>query len=576
MERTAAEEQRKAEASRKVQEAASETYRIAIEAALEAGARLGAAQILAAEALDRAMDETLGAGVSEEAQLAARERVVKAVRLMAEGADGEAAAARSRKQVDGVVDPESLHDRSLDSEVIFDKGRRRERRNLVATGAAKDEVTIAFYPGGRGPRLIPSPHTNPDAPIADVSVVSVLSPSGSGQSIPPPMCPLRLVDLMEEALHVAADTPSSEEKMWDPTVAALSDGAAAAAERARSRTQGSMGRMLTAAAEGWGTPSLPNWLGLSARARTGPGPGLGIERDGRHERALARRDLAKRALGSGFEAVAAVRAHDVQWPGRGGDNASGNMGQGGEQGQRQRQSKIGPGSGTLPVQFTGFTWDGVTVVMKEVVPGCARVAQPVTPNFVDVQKMKDLQSWESTWVGYYGDRGSVPEEEEQNGSGVDDVDVDSGGKRPCLVVEAMVVPSKDIVVDIIVPVSKQDTHRNEHGPQSVALWLPLSLCAYLPLALRGRLLSSGQCYLRFVIRYISLFCSTGGLVKLGIRIRASPSGIQLLIVPSVSSVCDVPHPHSRIRMYVPGCLLKISAMGLAPGAVILRDPFVKV
>lgn len=110
------------------------------------------------------------------------------------------------------------------------------------------------------------------------------------------------------------------------------------------------------------------------------------------------------------------------------------------------------------MQLTGFTWDGMTVVMKEVVPGCARVAQPVTPNFVDVQKNNDVSSWDSSWANFYEDRDAVSEEEEQNSSekkrsGDEGVDAGSAGKRACLAVEAMVIPSADIVVDIIVPVS---------------------------------------------------------------------------------------------------------------------------
>ena len=189
-----------------------------------------------------------------------------------------------------------------------------------------------------------------------------------GDPLPPRACPRRLVSLLEEALYVESRKVASES---DPAVSAgngdarsggnvggdggggggdnnssnkttafnskqqqqqqrkwpeaeraaaaavaealTDDGAAAAAERARSRAQGVAGRY-GGAEEGPPPRSLPTWLAGAWGMGGGRGGVAGGRRgDGRvAESAVARKVVASKALGSGFEAVAAYRAHDTE------------------------------------------------------------------------------------------------------------------------------------------------------------------------------------------------------------------------------------------------------------------------
>eukprot|EP00752_Nemacystus_decipiens_P008487 g7584.t1 len=404
--------------------------------------------------------------------------------------------------------------------------------------------------------------------------------------IPPPRCPSRLVALLEEALHVEARSkataagvkpspfPGAYEAVggttattaaavaenpaaaggpadstgvhtkrgeddrkdaagpptdsgWSPAVvtALIADGAAAAANRARSRAErgddplSTLGRARWEASLGRGV--LPTWLGgvagleweegtagakiaataaVAASATETVSPGA----------VLPRSVVAQQALGSGFKAVAAYRAHEVEgWSGGvagfGSGSSSGHKGPSGtSKGDGIINAKIGDGEGSpptksattesppgasedegersLPVRFTGFTWDGITVVAKETVAGCARTARPAPPPPTLSDPRGDTSwLWEDDdsalseyWVP--GDaaaaraEAAAPEKDgageeravgrrdsfgEGGGGGSGRVEGGGGGRArsPCLKVEAAFVPTESIVVDIVVPVS---------------------------------------------------------------------------------------------------------------------------
>lgn len=301
--------------------------------------------------------------------------------------------------------------------------------------------------------------------------------------IPPPMCPPRLVDLLEEALHVDAKRPitpreiakssrsagqsrrqmkrtedggsstsssssirgssttkaghwsGNEEKFWWSAVTLAENGAPAAVQRSRSRAEegGAGGNLWQPAGH------LPTWLGGVGGGGAGGGRGWG--RDGDNNAVATPRSLvAQQALGSGFKAIAAYRAHDTK---------------GGLKGALERGGNGDDSDDRLPVRLTGFTWDGVTVVAKETVAGCARVAD---------SRLANQKTPSRTVPPRKEAQGSTPPVQKGDGgehSWEDVVDVSGGGaeggnggssRRMCLEVEEAFVPSAETVVDIIVPV----------------------------------------------------------------------------------------------------------------------------
>ncbi|CAN0057895.1 unnamed protein product, partial [Ectocarpus sp. 13 AM-2016] len=280
---------------------------------------------------------------------------------------------------------------------------------------------------------------------------------------------------------------------WSPAVAValLQDGAAAAEDRARSRAERGDGKGNGLGRELWepslGGGVLPSWLsGIAAdwgREIAAKQQAAAVAAPATPAAAavavLPRSIVAQQALGSGFQAIAAYRAHEVTgWKG------------GGDSGSVQNKVEGGPaGSGVgsiteppvgedekkfLPVRFTGFTWDGSTVVAKETAPGCARTAKP-PPTKLSTPRQKLFEP--SEW-GEDDDR-SLPPSSDGGGGGGDAGSLDGGGaaaqarrgmaessgggggggmegrlrQQPCLEVEAAFVPTRDIVVDVVVPVS---------------------------------------------------------------------------------------------------------------------------
>ena len=479
---------------------------------------------------------------------------------------------------------------------------------------------------GAGPRTADSSET---AEIGGVSPVPRLdSPDGDSKKeggeeedgsaergwridpddpIPPPGCPSRLVELLEEALHVEArskktaampglfpgggavvaaaaiTTAASIAELpaagtsgyttreddrkdnaapaagWSPAVVAalIADGAAAAANRARSRAEAERGDGLgnTLGRARWeaslGSGVLPTWLGgvtglewgggttgkkTAETATAGEGAAAA---ETINPAMLPRSVVAQQALGSGFKAIAAYRAHEVEgWNGGGaaGSNSSGdkdppgaagvgtskaNGGEGSPPRSRSRsRSATGPpangagedsedeGERPLPVRFTGFTWDGITVVAKETVAGCARTARSAPPALLSAPPPLETTSWGSADPGMdyddsalseyraaedtaqdaavaaraeaaapekdggrqdiaVGRRGDLGVGVGVGGGGSGRVGQGGGGKaRPqCLKVEAAFVPTETIVVDVIVPVreTRRDKSRVECG-----------------------------------------------------------------------------------------------------------------
>ena len=309
--------------------------------------------------------------------------------------------------------------------------------------------------------------------------------------IPPPACPSRLVELLEEALRVearprkvvtgsgstsAASKPepipgadaalaatagtgagdsadhtaghanrgdgvgrdnAAPDVGWSPAAMAalMVDGAAAAADRARSRAErgdgvgDTLGRARWEASLGRGV--LPTWLagaaGVEWKEETARTKATGAATAGpagavSSSAVLPQSVVAKQALGSGFQAIAAYRAHEVEGWNEGGDAGGGGGGVSSSSGGvAQRPGGAAPeiangdgstaaakttdggstrsttqppdgssnegeaegstaqgeaGARLLPVRLTGFTWDGTTVVAKETVAGCARTARP--------------------------------------------------------------------------------------------------------------------------------------------------------------------------------------------------------
>lgn len=245
---------------------------------------------------------------------------------------------------------------------------------------------------------------------------------------PPPMCPSRLVELFEEALNVEAGKSGisgpmniSRSSEWSERVAGMD-----AIDRWLGGSQGSI---------------IPTWLEWAFPSR------------GRVSDERLKQELAIRSLRSGFQAIAAYRAHDTAKGIEGNDELDAEDG-GGASKRKDR---------TFPLRVTGFTWDGVTVVAKETVPGCARVARPTAPTvgpegdwsslsdvyddddpgffWEEFENVDDLDAASSSSNMIEGD-GSVEKRE----------DVARGGKSPCLRVEEAMVPTVATVVDIIVPV----------------------------------------------------------------------------------------------------------------------------
>lgn len=433
----------RADISRNAQEAIAATYRNSVQAAMAAGASPRAAELLASEAVGKAVMKTKGIGVSEEEQRSAYERVVKATKYMAN--ENNAAGDRSPSEP---------------ADMIMDMGRRRRRRRLSETNIPNEVTTTSRSSSRRISSLWKARETAgagavgagvkaPPPLDGEHPVMEAWESIASNERTPPQLCPPRLVGLMEEALRIAAAT-TSQANDWNPTWSALPGGAAAAAERARATSQGAGGR--SASGGGWRKEALPKWLGSVLGRDRGQEPW----------------NLAHRALESGFEAVAAFRAHDVEWPGRESSGVDGD-------GTRVMDGGNAGFGLHFPLHLTGFTWDGATVVMKEVVPGCARVTQPVTPAAVDVSKTHVPSSLGERFTLFsdLGDNKPSPggdgQEDGKAGGKRDKTQVGqinkgvprdavgaggAGEKRACLSVEAVVVPTTDIVVDIIVPVSR--------------------------------------------------------------------------------------------------------------------------
>ncbi|CAN0173813.1 unnamed protein product, partial [Ectocarpus sp. 12 AP-2014] len=296
--------------------------------------------------------------------------------------------------------------------------------------------------------------------------------------------------------------PSEEEEEkpghdsnWSPAVAValLQDGAAAAEDRARSRAERGDGKGNGLGRELWepslGGGVLPSWLsGIAAdwgreiaakqqAAAAAPAPAPAPPAAAAVA-VLPRSVVAQQALGSGFQAIAAYRAHEVTgWKGGGDSGSIQNKVEGGSAGSgvgSTTEPRDGGGEKPLlPVRFTGFTWDGSTVVAKETAPGCARTAKP-PPTKLSTPRQKLFEP--SEW-GEDGDRSLPPSSDGSDGGG-DAGSLDGGGaaaqarrgmaesggaggagmegrlrQQPCLEVEAAFVPTRDIVVDIVVPVS---------------------------------------------------------------------------------------------------------------------------
>ena len=263
--------------------------------------------------------------------------------------------------------------------------------------------------------------------------------------MPPPACPSKLVELLEEALHAATSKGS----------VTVHNGAAAATERARSRViMGSFDRWL-GGTQGY---SIPTWLKWAS-----PGEGGGVS---------VQQQLVFRSLESGFQAIAAYRAHDTKY---------------GIGTERKGDAPTKRGIASLPLRLTGFTWDGVTVVAKETVPGCARIAQAMIPTlapnhgwtFSEVLSDDDGGFFKKSGMdGYHGlgtyrnsevegqrDEGEDRDggrNEEEDGKGYGNRDGENGrqetedragrGKGSCLRLEAAMLPTAATVVDMIVPV----------------------------------------------------------------------------------------------------------------------------
>lgn len=227
---------------------------------------------------------------------------------------------------------------------------------------------------------------------------------------PPPMCPSRLVELFEEALIVAAGGPlnTSRESDWSKR------GGMGAIDRWLRGPEGSI---------------IPTWLEWAFPSRS---------------TVSVQEELALRSLRSGFQAIAAYRAHDTAKGIQGSDEGDG--------------SKIRGRS--FPLHVTGFTWDGVTVVAKETVPGCARVAQPTVGPEGDWPSLSAVYGDDDPGF-FWGEFVNVDELDAASGSNnivegdgyvEEREDAARGGKRPCMRVEQAMVPTAATVVDIIVPV----------------------------------------------------------------------------------------------------------------------------
>ncbi|CAM9851446.1 unnamed protein product, partial [Ectocarpus fasciculatus] len=305
--------------------------------------------------------------------------------------------------------------------------------------------------------------------------------------------------LLQSADPPGEEKPDQEDSNWSPAVAValLQDGAAAAEDRARSRAERGDGKGNGLGRELWepslGGGVLPSWLSgiaedwgreIAAAAAAAAAPTVAA--------LLPQSVVAQRALGSGFQAIAAYRAHEVTgWKGGGliGGGGGGGVQKKAEGGPAENGRSGGGGVGStteppvgdgderplLPVRFTGFTWDGSTVVAKETVPGCARTAKPPPTKLSTI-----TPHWELLEPSEWGedDDQSVPPSSEGDG-GVVAGSLDGGGaaaqarrrmmaesggggdggrdgrlrQQPCLKVEAAFVPTRDIVVDIVVPVS---------------------------------------------------------------------------------------------------------------------------
>lgn len=314
---------------------------------------------------------------------------------------------------DGLEPHELEQEQHLDNdEIAAGGGPHYGRRRMDAKGA----------PGGGGPSsttivLSNKVHSNKvqQSPVDSASRGWRVDPSNP---TPPPMCPSRLLDLFEEALIMAAGGSLNGSMESDWFWSWSNDGEEGAIDGWFGGRQG---------------PIIPTWLEWAFPSRG---------------RMSVEEDLVLRSLRSGFQAIAAYRAHDTAKGIEGSDGEDGG-------GRSKRRGR------TFPLHVVGFTWDGVTVVAKETVPGCARVAQPTVGPEGDWSSFYDDDDPSFFW-DEFGDVGDVDELSAASssnmveGEGEEYVekreDAARGGKRSCMRVEQAMVPTVATVVDIIVPV----------------------------------------------------------------------------------------------------------------------------
>lgn len=470
---------------------ASAAYRIALKSAMDAGAPRATAHVLATEAVDHAMSMNPGSGISHAAAEEARKRVVNSTHhIIAALKRGE----HESKRAPGFEREEEEPETFLDLE----RRRLRAEEATAAEWEFTDEVAgeeisqiSAFVPAMKHGEAEPeAPHGRPWVEHKNRLGVERESSREKAGEVPQTfpfsarMCPQRLMSLMGEALRDAAmitSSPtadsarrprvSSEAAEGDPEGGPKEDGGGGGGSgggRDRDPRRGVVWKRPRSSKSVSGGGHLPSWLGPTNHGG----------------RTLARAAFAKQALRSGFEAVVAYRAHDVDWPERhdGGGESEGPEGGGTSPEPRNERDPPPTDAGlsteearsiqrASPVRLTGFTKDGVTVVMKEVVLGCAqraqaRAAEPSegssdTEASYGVSVDRDSEDGNETEaarsagigrsqveLGIHGETEAPCESEEREGLGTRG----EQHSRTCLSVERMFVASEDIVVDIIVPV----------------------------------------------------------------------------------------------------------------------------
>lgn len=431
--------QMRVKASRTMHAKAGRAFRAVVRVAMKAGAPSATAYVLAAEAVDRALEESEGDVMTKEAEERAQERVIKAAERMVQVMNAQ----NGKETRSTGLDKE--RQRALGDEVSSMELGMRAINEVVGE-------EMAPVPAGGGKSI------NVEAKKKDKELVF---PS------PPLACPSRLMDLVGDAVEaVRASGSRSPAARWskrgfsrrghnsEPVKPAGLPGYRSKGASSPSRAPPPLRR--------W--PAVPFWLAPP---------------QGDHD-TLARTTLAKRVMEVGFQAIAAYRAHDVGWRGRAGRRGDGDGdGEGRTRGKDGFTEEVSSLAFASPLYVTGFTWDGVTVVMKENAVGCVRSAQPGVPISL-ANATVTRGSWDgASAVGTPRKGGGEGSGDEGDGVGCDQLGGDAGGttqRHPgcpedgdtlstggapdgeltCLSVETMFVPSSETVVDIIVPVRNKD------------------------------------------------------------------------------------------------------------------------